>query len=404
MRLVMYVLNLVMIVGAVSADAAEPLDIRIGMDVRAVHSTSADSFIGGGYGRTRFDSEHDDLRLGSAYLSARYRLTDSVTIHGDALGYADGNSSAMDVTQLYVQWRPFPSGSIRFSSKTGLFYPEFSFENRGPAWTPVYTITPSAINSWYGEELRALGSEATLRWLGGSSGYAGDVALIGGVYGWNDPLGTAVTLHGWNLHDRQTGITGYVVMPEDRSMHIHEFREIDGRVGFYAGLQWRHGDHLDVRWYRYDNRADPAAVHANVYAWLTRFDTVGARWEVNSNWTAIFQVLHGETFIGPQRTWGTAWNMDAWFVLLSHERNQWRISLRRDGFNNDQYRGLGAPRAYDDSGSAWTLAVTRPLSRHLELAAEYARVDSTFPERSVAANPRQVDGQLQLALRYKWHH
>jgi hypothetical protein len=404
MRLVMCVPSWFMTVVAASAFAGEPLDVRVGLDLRLVHSTADESFLQGGYGRTRFDKDHDDLRLGAAYLSARYRLSDGVTLHSDALGYADGNSSALDVTQLYVQWRPFPSGSIRFSSRVGMFYPEFSFENRGIAWAPMYSITPSAINSWFGEELRTLGTEATLRWLGGGNGYQGDVAVIAGAYGWNDPLGTTVTLHGWNLHDRQTGLTGYVVMPGDPSRHIHEFREIDGRAGFYAGLQWRHGDHIDIRLYRYDNRADPAAVHDDVYAWLTRFDTLGVRWEINSRWTAISQILHGETLVGPQREWGAAWNMDAWFVLLSYEQSEWRMSLRRDEFRNDQYRGFGELHAYDDSGSAWTIALTRTLSSHVQAAAEYVRVDSTFPARSLTTSPRQIDGQLQLALRYKWHH
>ena len=172
---------MLMLVG--NAWAGEPLDVHAGVDVRAVSSNSDDSFLHGGYGATRFDSDHDGLRLGSAYMAARYRLSDTVTLHGDALGYGDGNSSALDVTQLYLNWRPFPSGPFRFSSKIGMFYPEFSMENRGSAWTPVYTITPSAINSWYGEELRTLGTEATVRWLGASVGYQGDVALVAGVYG-----------------------------------------------------------------------------------------------------------------------------------------------------------------------------------------------------------------------------
>ena len=397
-------LCVLLIAAGITAHAGEPLDMRAGIDVRAIHSNSNDSFMDGGYGTTRFDHDHQGLRLGLAYVTAKYRVDDTLQLQGDVLAYADGNDHGLDVTQLYLQWRPFPFNAIRFSSKIGMFYPEFSMENRGPAWTPVYTITPSAINSWYGEELRTIGTELTMRWLGSSRGYQGDIALIAGTYGWNDPIGVAIAGHGWNLHDRQTGLTGYLVTAGNASQHMYEFREIDGRAGFYAGLNWRHGDHLDVRVYRYDNRADPSAQKNNMYAWLTRFDTVGVRWEINADWTAIAQWLQGETFIGPQTAWGAAWDMKSWFALLSRQWSNWRVSIRRDEFDTNQYRGFGVPHVYDDDGSAWTAALSRDLMPQLQLAAEYMRVDSTFPPRAVAMNPRQLETQLQLSLRYRWHH
>jgi hypothetical protein len=402
MRLVLLILLFVGETGF--AFAGEPFDIRAGIDVRAVYSNAQYSSLDGGYGHTRFDDDHQGLRLGSAYISTRYRLADTVALYGDALGYADGNSSMLDVTQLYIHWRPFPISSIRISSKIGMFYPEFSMENRGAAWTPVYTITPSAINSWYGEELRTLGTELTARWLGSSHGYQGDVAFIAGTYEWNDPIGVAVASHGWNLHDRQTGLTGYLVTTGNRAQHIHEFREIDGRVGFYAGLQWRHGDHLDVRVYRYDNRADPAAFK-DVFAWLTRFDTVGIRWEVDEDWTVLAQWLQGDTFIGPPQQWGAVWDMQSKYLLVSRQWHDWRFSLRRDQFSTYQYRGAGNTRAYDDDGSAWTVAVMKELGPQFQIAAEWLRVDSTFRARNYAAlAPRQLESQAQLSLRYKWHH
>ena len=395
---------LLMIAMCAVSHAGEPLDLRAGVDLRLVNSNSVDSFIGGGYGRTRFDTQHDGIRLGAAYLAAKYRLTDTLTLHGDALGYADGNSNALDVTQLYLQWRPFPFSSLRFSSKIGMFYPDVSMENRGPAWTPVYTITPSAINSWYGEELRTVGTEITARWLGASHGYQGDVALIGGAYAWNDPIGVGVAGHGWNLHDRQSGLFGYSITTGNRIDHVREFREIDGRAGFYAGLDWRHGDHLEVRAFRYNNRADPDAVKNNVYAWLTRFDTVAARWEVNADWTVIAQWLQGETFIGPQDSWGAAWDMKSQFLLLSRQWDSWRFSVRRDEFSTNQYRGFGVPHLFDDRGSAWTAAVLKEFDQHVQLASEWMQVDSTFEPRGFTMNPRQLETQFQLSLRYKWHH
>ncbi|MGC3982155.1 MAG: hypothetical protein QM808_12940 [Steroidobacteraceae bacterium] len=395
------VIALTAFVGA-AASAGEPLDVRVGVDLRAVAADSPQSFLQGGLGRTRFDEDHQGLRFGSAYLAARYRLGDTVTMNADALSYADGNGAGVDVTEAYLQWRPFPSGPWRVSAKLGAFYPGVSMEHRGPAWTPVYTLTPSALNAWIGEELRAIGVEAELRWLGASSGYQGDVALIGGVYGWNDPIGVVIAARGWAPHERQTGLFGYLPTPGYPQEHIHEFREIDGRPGYYAGLSWRHADALELRGYHYDNRADPGAKE-QVYAWLTRFDAVGARWQPDAHWTALAQVLRGDTYIGPQATWGQGWDMDAWFVLGSYEWGAWRASLRYEEFGLEQFKGAGAP-LYDDDGHALTLGAAWQLADSWQLAAEWLQVHSTFGARQdLGLAPRQDERQLQLSLSHQWH-
>ena len=380
--------------------AEEPLDLRVGIDTRIVATDGTRSFLEQGLGRTRFDAEHDGLRLGEAYVSARYRLSDAVTVRGDVMTFGDGYGASLDVTQLYLQFRPFPTGSVRFSSRVGVFYPEFSMENRGAAWTSAYTLTPSAINSWFGEELRAIGLETDVRWLGASSGYQGDIGLIVGIYGWNDPIGAQVATRGWALHDRQTGLFGYLPTLEAAGGKIYEFREIDDRPGYYVGMQWRHGDHFDLRAFRYDNRADPAAF-AHEFAWLTRFYAVGARVEAGTHWTFVSQILTGETYVGPRDTWGAEWKMDAWFALGSYQRGQWRWSARYDAFRTEQTAGTPA---VDDDGNAVTLCAQWSLSRAWSVALEGLRIKSDSTARAVVGlAPRQSDKLLQLAIRYQGH-
>lgn len=394
--------NILALCNLTSAQAAEPLDVRVGVDLRAVAADSSTSFVQGGLGRTRFDEQHDGLRFGAAYLAARYRFDDVISLQGDAVSYGDGHGAGVDVTQVYLQYRPFPQGAWRWSTKLGAFYPGFSMEHRGPAWTPVYTLTPSVLNAWYGEELRAIGMETELRWLGASSGYQGDVAIIAGVYGWNDPVGVVLAARGWAAHDRQTGLFGYLPTPGDPQEHVHEFREIDGRPGYYGGLAWRQADALEVRVFHYDNRADPGAKQ-QVYAWLTRFNALGMRWQPDAHWTLMSQVLRGDTYVGPQATWGAAWHMDAWFVLGSYELGPWRWSARYEGFGTTQFKGDGAP-AYDDAGHALTVSALWQLADNWQLAAEGLRVESEFGDRTaLGLAPRQVDRQLQLSLRYQWH-
>ena len=51
------------------------------------------------------------------------------------------------------------TGRVSWSVKAGAFFPTISLENDDLGWTSPYTLTPSAINSWIGEELRTIGSE-----------------------------------------------------------------------------------------------------------------------------------------------------------------------------------------------------------------------------------------------------
>jgi hypothetical protein len=191
-------------------------------------------------------------------------------------------------------------------------------------------------------------------------------------------------------------------LPAPGSTRVHEFREIDGRPGYYVGLEWRHGDRLDVRAFQYDNRADPAAFQ-HVYAWLTRFYAVGARFEADEHWTFISQALTGETFIGPRDSWGAKWDMRAWFALASWQRRELRLSTRYDSFRTQQRHGAGAPFS-DDNGHALTFSASWIFTHQLSAAIEWLRVISTFEQReTVGLTPRQTDTQVQLALRYQAH-
>ena len=67
--------------------------------------------------------------------------------------------TGIDMLEGYVSWHPAAAGPVSWSVKTGAFFPTISLENDDLGWTSPYTLTPSAINSWIGEELRTIGSE-----------------------------------------------------------------------------------------------------------------------------------------------------------------------------------------------------------------------------------------------------
>ena len=264
------------------------------VDLRWVHATGDTSYLNGGLGILRFDPEHEDIQFGRAFVAPTLRLTDIVTVHGVFDAYGDYGGNPVDVSEFYLEARPFPTTSVRWRARIGAFFMPVSLENRGIGWTDVYSITPSTVNTWLGEEFRTIGAELEARWLGASSGYLGDVALIAAAYGWNDPAGELIAERGFALTDRPSTLAGGLRQTADEPSTT---RSIQARL--LRGLSWRHHDRLEVRALRYDNRGDPGATtQGGDIAWRTRFSSLGARFEPAAHWTFIAQYLDGDTAVG----------------------------------------------------------------------------------------------------------
>ncbi len=378
------------------------------LDLRLIDSDGSPSFLEGGLGRQRFDADHDGLRLGRAFVDARFRLDDTVTARVVAGSYGDDDVNAVDLTEAYVDYRPYPEGAWRWRVRGGLFYAPISLENRDIGWTNAYTVSNSAIATWIGEEIRTVGLEGEALWRGRAVGSPNDVSLVLGVFGWNDPAGTLVAARGFALHDRQTAAFGHLAYPgatEDGYAipPITMFEEIDDRAGYYAGIAWRHRDVLELRAEHYDNRGDPTAVDDDVFAWDTRFDVLGLRYEPDEHWTLIAQVLDGITIVGgPGAAIPTNdWDLRAAFLLTSYAWGPNRISARYDSFETEQQHGFEVGE-YDDDGYAGTVAYLRDVGDHWQLGAEWLRIHSTFEGREDLGLPETLDEtQVQVVVRYK---
>ncbi len=370
------------------------------LDLRWVHATGELSYLNGGLGILRFDPEHEDLRLGRAFLASRWRVSDTVTLHAVVDTYGDHDRNPVDLSEFWAEVRPFPTSAVRWRTRLGAFYMPVSLENRGHGWSDAYTITPSALNTWLGEEFRTIGAEFEARWLGASRGYLGDLALIGAVYGWNDPAGMLIAERGFALTDRPSTLFGGLGRPP-----ITFYHEIDRKPGYYTGLSWRHHDRLELRALRYDNRADPGAATSAGYAWRTRFSSVGARLEPTARWTFVAQYLDGDTVIAPDSAGEYQFRMtyQAAFALASFEWRRERLTARYDDFRTHQLSGFYGPPA-DNDGHAWTAGWTHELGDAWQLAAEWIRVASTFPPRATYGVPSSLlESQVQIAIRYRLH-
>lgn len=387
--------------GAAAAGAQDRLNVNGDVDLRWVHATGDTSYLNGGLGILRFDPEHEGIQFGRAFLAPNLRVTDIVTVHAVFDVYTDYGGNPVDLSEFYVEVRPFPINSIRWRARVGAFFMPVSLENRGIGWTAVYSITPSAVNTWLGEEFRTIGTEFEARWLGASSGYLGDVALVAAAYGWNDPAGELLAQRGFALTDRPSTLFGDLGKPP-----ISFYHEIDRKPGYYGGLIWRHHDRLEVRALRYDNRGDPGSTSASGdNAWRTRFSSLGARLEPNAHWTFIAQYLDGDTAVGADSSGEDQFYMKfhADYALASFEWAQKRLTVRYDDFHTHQLNGFYGPPS-NDTGHSWTFAASHEYGDHWQLIAEWIRVTSSFPPRlELGESAAQVESQLQLAARYRFN-
>lgn len=392
---------------AQSARADDDHTFTAMLDLRLVSSDATTSFIrDGGLGLTRFDEDHEGLRLGRMFLEYRGRLSDTLDARVVLDSYLDGDKNPVDISEAFLQWRPWPQNAWRWRVRAGAFYPAISFENTAPGWNSAYTLSSSAINTWLGEEIRAIGAEVNATWLGTRAGYPVDVSLIGGLYGWNDPAGVVIFQRGWGLHDRQTALFGGVEQafyPNGTSRpQLELFHEIDHRAGFYAGAQVAHPAGVTLRFMHYDNRGDPGAENAYEYAWLTRFNSAGLQVQAPHDWTFMAQWMAGYTSVGesPDSLGRLASEYDAWFVLASRGFGKHRLSARHDDFYSTSVRGANLFDNWQD-GRADTLAYLYTHDKHWQLVIESMRIDSRVRQRTLLGLPvRAVEKTHQLAVRY----
>ncbi len=157
------------------------------------------------------------------------------------------------------------------------------------------------MDSWVAQELRTIGAEFKLEWLGTHSGHDFDAGAAFGVYGWNQGAGTALADSGFTITDWQGSLFGRVGRPSGVTGSIDEYHQYDNRAGTYLGLDVHYLDRITLEGLHYDNHANPAAEDevTGDYAWETRFDTAGVRAENEAGWTAIVQWMAGETYVEP---------------------------------------------------------------------------------------------------------
>ena len=337
-------------------------------------------------------------------LEGNADIGDFFTIDATLIGYDDGNED-LGISESFITYKPL-SQQYRHQWRVGAFYPVFSLENVDTAWHSPYTYSFSAINSWLAEELRIIGAEYQLSRPGRAFNSPHSWALVVSVYGANDGLGSLLSWRGWAIHDRQTLLTERIEFANYPSFQgrlasqpswVEPFKETDNRPGYYIGGHWRYGSNSDLRLYYYDNNGDGRQVESSgQYAWQTQFTSLAWQYRLTQNTRLLTQWLSGETQMGSPVT---DIEYDAYYLLLSHRKEQHRFSLRYDWFDTtEQDHYPFDPN--DSQGNAWAATWRFQYHPHVEIGAEYLELTSSNENRELwSVSPEQRQKQLQLVMR-----
>jgi hypothetical protein len=378
-------------------------------DFRLAAADGETSWLAGGFGKTRLGSGGDgDLKLHAVPAFGELIVQPPLTWNLRAtlvLTAQQGPRQPLDVSEALVTWKPLPRGPLRLSARAGLFWPPVSLEHEGAGWIVPDMITPSAINSWIGEEVKMVAAEGTVaRDMGG-----GRVAATFALFGFNDTAGTLLAFRGWAMHDVTAGAFGHRRLPplnpfmqDVQAPSTRPVDEVDGRLGFYAKLAWSPAAPVSLEAFHYRNRGTPDAVTDRLqWGWDTRFWNVGARVDLGPHTRLLAQALTGTTEMGVEEDehYWVETRYRAAYLRLIREQGPLTLTGRLDLFGTRE-RGSEMGGAESEGGWAATAAASWALSPHAKLILEGLRIDSDRGARArTGLAPGQRQNQLQAALR-----
>jgi hypothetical protein len=384
---------------------AQDFELHGYLDMRAVLPSDETSWTNGGLGKSRFGGGNGAEAKFAGVLAATWHPTPSLVAVAD-LQYPTGKDRRLDVLDAYLRYRPVSLTPWRWSAKFGAFFPPVSLENDGIGWTSPWTLTPSAINSWVGEELRTIGAELHFEYRGASNSFEGSAAAFVN----NDPAGELIAARGWSLGDATSGLNSSLREPNAYASLIgatapvgyRPFDEIDNRIGWYANLGWESPAYGKITLLRYDNRGDPTRFEhydgRDVFAWHTAFWSLGAQTRIDDV-VLIAQAIDGSTSFEPVPELYLDTKLHAAYLLAGWDRGNWRPALRIDVFSLHQLPDF-LPAPLSEHGHALTAALNWRPNDRIRVTGEWLRIDSTRNQRLLEGlSPRQIDEQLQLNLR-----
>lgn len=407
--------------GIASPAAAEGVDIlspetlSVTGTVSLAATDGEESWVDRGFGKLSTSGEDGDFQakplLSEANLiwQPRFGWALSGTVVGSFQG---GERNEAGLSEAYLNFKPMRGSPTRVSARAGLMWPPVSLEHEGADWHVRDTITPSAINSWIGEEVRPVALEGTVGTTVGDHKLSATAALFAA----NDTSGTLLTFRGWALHNRRTLAFNDQPLPpfeeEDEGYQAdftHPLLDVDSgfakRPGYYAKLSWQPPIPLRIDVFHYNNRADPEVVNEDLeWGWHTHFTNLGLQADIAGTRLRA-QAMTGRTRMGyAEPPFGRRWidmRFRSAFLLVTRPVGKFGLAARLEAFDT-RHRGRWWDDEYDEDGWAATVAGKRQWGPFTGLV-ELIHVSSDNPAREhVQLSSSQQQTRLQADLRLAW--
>jgi hypothetical protein len=284
---------------------------------------------------------------------------------------------------LRKEWGQWEKG---WGLQVGVVNPPLSLEHTGPAVTPLYTLTPSALSTWVWEEGRVVG--AALDWWRVLSNGMRFSLLFGSGFG-PDQMGRLLALRGWVLSDALAGINGEAPLPVQGET-LSVFDERDHRPSLYSLVTLTNErETAALRLGYFDTLGDQGIQGV----WETRFGTAGVMLRPLGRLELLAQYLEGVTMVrGAARDVG----FNGFYILASLGYRNHRASVRYDAFRTTDDDGSPFDREH---GDGVTLAYFFEFGLHHRVGCEYLFLHSRRP-RAFSGDPS--DGGWQLSYRFRY--
>jgi hypothetical protein len=400
---------------AEGVDILSPETLSVTGTVSLAATDGEESWLDNGFGKLATSGYGDGFRvkplLNEANLIWQPRF--SWALSGTVVGaFQGGERNEAGISEAYLSYKPMRRSTTRFSARAGLMWPPVSLEHEGADWHVRDTITPSAINSWIGEEVRPLALEGTA----GTNIGAHKLSVTAAVFAANDTSGTLLAFRGWALHNRRTLAFNAQPLPpfepDDEGYQAHFTHPLldvgfgfADRPGYYAKLVWQPPIPVRVELFRYDNRADPEVVNEDLeWGWRTHFSNIGIAADFEGTQFRA-QAMTGRTRMGYEEPpFGRHWidmRFRSAFLLVTRPVGKVGLAARIEAFET-RHRGSWWDEEYDEDGWAATVAGKREWGPFIGLV-ELIHVSSVSPAREhVGLESRQKQSRLQADLRLDW--
>lgn len=376
------------------------------LDFRYQYKDAQTGELGQGLGKFRFAGNGSRVRANEAALVLQSQLGwDWLAVI--TIKYADKQYSPIDLSEAFLAYRPVSTSAWQVGGRLGMFFPPISMENTGTAWSSPYTLSSSAINTWVGEELKTFGGEAHLSY----QIQTGDrLKLFAAGLANNDTAGALLAWRGWGLQDYEATLHERLRLPvgigipanfTKQAVLSQPFVEVDGRPGYYAGINLDRPNTYVLRALYYDNRGQPSAIENGQYSWHTQFLSLGLKLDLPWQLTFISQGMSGQTQMGDNINGRFAVDNGFWAAsaLISKVVDDHRFSLRYDRFGTDENDYLPKDRNREQ-GYAFTANYNLTLAQRHQLNFEVSHISSDRLARlSLGQNPSQQETLWQIAYR-----